>query len=85
MTPTILQEDGYRYFFFSREEPRMHVHVVCAEGEAKFWLEPQIDLAKNYRLSRRQLKHIEQVIEANYATFVNAWKTHFRNRSDRDH
>jgi hypothetical protein len=26
----------------------MHVHVVCADGEAKHWLEPDIELAKNY-------------------------------------
>ena len=24
----------------------MHVHVHCADGEAKFWLEPEIELAK---------------------------------------
>ncbi|GCA93508.1 DUF4160 domain-containing protein [Microcystis aeruginosa 11-30S32] len=29
----------------------MHVHVHCAEGEAKFLLEPQIELARNYNLS----------------------------------
>lgn len=40
----------------------MHVHVYSADGEAKFWLEPAIELAKNYRLSRRQLKEIEQIL-----------------------
>ena len=29
----------------------MHVHIHCGDGEAKFWLEPQIELARNYRLS----------------------------------
>lgn len=43
---------GYRFFFFSREESRMHVHAICSDGEAKFWREPQIELAKNHRLSR---------------------------------
>ncbi len=52
MSPTIFREKGYRFFFFSREETRMHVHVYRADGEAKFWLEPEIELAKNYRLSR---------------------------------
>ena len=37
---------GYRFFFFSREEPRMHVHVICADGESKFWLDPAIELAR---------------------------------------
>ncbi|MFO1364758.1 MAG: DUF4160 domain-containing protein [Burkholderiales bacterium] len=29
----------------------MHVHVHGENGEAKFWLEPQIALARNYGLS----------------------------------
>lgn len=48
MSPTVFREKGYRFFFFSREEPRMHVHVVSGDGEAKFWLEPELELAKNY-------------------------------------
>jgi hypothetical protein len=51
MSPTIFREKGYRFFFFYREEIRMHVHVYCGDGEAKFWLEPEIELARNYRLS----------------------------------
>lgn len=46
MSPTILIEKGYRFFFFSREETRMHIHVNCGNGEAKFWLEPEIELEK---------------------------------------
>ena len=77
MSPTILREKGYRFFFFSREETRMHVHVYCDNGEAKFWLEPEIELARNYRLSRLQLKQIEEIIEERYDQFTAAWQTHF--------
>jgi Domain of unknown function (DUF4160) len=59
MSPTVFKEVGFRFFFFSREEPRMHVHIVSEDGEAKFWLEPEIELARNYRYSRKQLKVIE--------------------------
>lgn len=24
----------------------MHIHVFCPEGEAKFWLEPMVELAQ---------------------------------------
>ena len=34
----------------------MHVHVYCADGEAKFWLDPEIELTKNYRLPRKRPK-----------------------------
>ncbi|SER65787.1 protein of unknown function [Nitrosomonas sp. Nm51] len=77
MTPTIHREKGYRLFFFSREEARKHIHVYCGDGEAKFWLEPQIELAKNYRLSRFQLKEIEVIIETHYDEFKAAWEKHF--------
>ena len=50
MAPTIWKEKGYRFFFFSREEPRAHVHVASPDGEAKFWLDPEIELARNVGL-----------------------------------
>lgn len=78
MTPTIFYEKGYRFFFFSREEQRMHIHVYCAEGEAKFWLEPQLELAKNYNLSRKQLREIENIIEKHYDEIKTAWTDWFR-------
>ncbi len=77
MSPTILREKGYRFFFFSREETRRHVHIYCEKGEAKVWLEPEIELAKNYRLSRLQLKQIEEIIEEYYDELTAAWEKHF--------
>lgn len=62
MSPTVFREKGYRFFFFSREEERMHVHVISGDGETKFWLEPEIKLAKNYKLTEKQLKVIETII-----------------------
>jgi hypothetical protein len=43
--PTIFQFRKFQFFFFSREESRMHVHIHTPEGEAKYWLEPEIELA----------------------------------------
>jgi Domain of unknown function (DUF4160) len=49
MSPTVFRDGPYRFFFFfSREEERLHIHVQSADGEAKFWIEPQIELARNY-------------------------------------
>ncbi|MBI5602753.1 MAG: DUF4160 domain-containing protein [Deltaproteobacteria bacterium] len=73
MSPTILRERGYRFFFFSREESRAHVHVVCADGEAKYWLSPEVELAKNHGLSHYRLKEIEGIIEVHYEEFKRAW------------
>ena len=46
--PTISREGPYRFFFNSREESRMHVHVQSADGACKFWLS----------LSSHSLNHI---------------------------
>lgn len=77
MSPTILREAGLRFYFFSREETRMHVHVASAGGEAKFWLEPQIELARNHRLTRAELKRAEQLIETRYDELCQRWRDHF--------
>ncbi|MDJ0656144.1 MAG: DUF4160 domain-containing protein [Xanthomonadales bacterium] len=66
-----------RTHFFSREEPRMRVHVLSGDGEAKFCLEPEIELARNYRFNRAQLRTIEQLIESHYDELTAAWKKHF--------
>jgi hypothetical protein len=43
--PTVLRADGFRFFFYANEgnEPA-HIHVRKAEGEAKFWLTPNVSL-----------------------------------------
>ena len=64
MSPTVFREKGYRFFFFSLEETRMHVHVRSPDGEAKYWLEPSIELARNHRLSDVQLLNIQRIVEA---------------------
>ena len=77
MSPTIHRERGYRFFFFSREELRPHIHVYGRDGEAKFWLDPKLELARNYRLSKVQLREIEKIIEAHYDEFKAAWEEYF--------
>ncbi|MBV6448469.1 DUF4160 domain-containing protein [Nitrosomonas sp.] len=77
MSPTVFREAGYRFFFFSREETRMHVHITSETGEAKFWLKPDITLAKNFGYSQKQLRDIESLIEVHYDELIRAWQQHF--------
>lgn len=77
MSPTIFREKGFRFFFFSREETRMHVHAQGANGEAKFWLMPEIELARNHGLSRSGLKQLEAIIEERRDEIIAAWKSNF--------
>ena len=75
--PTVLRIKGFRFFFFSREETRKHIHVCSGNGEAKFWVEPEIELAKNCGYSRQELKEIENIIEENHEYIIRAWDEHF--------
>ncbi len=72
LSPTIVRHGGFRLFFFSREEARAHVHVSCADGEAKFWLEPRIELAENHGLSRMQLRSAESLVKVHHDTIRHA-------------
>ena len=76
MSPTVFQEKGFRFFFFSKEESRKHVHVYCGDGEAKFWLEPTIELAENYGLKRKQLSQVQRIIEERKDEIIDAWTKH---------
>ncbi len=77
MSPTIFRAGPYRFYFFSREEARPHVHVQSPEGEAKFWLEPSLELAKNYRLGDSDLQRIKRLIEEHEDEIRAAWQRHF--------
>ena len=79
MSPTVFKIGSYRFFFFSREELRKHIHVFHPDGEAKFWLEPDIELARNYKLTEKQLNEIKKIIEENQDEIKNSWKEHFGN------
>lgn len=57
----------------------MHVHVSHAEGEAKFWLEPQIILAQNIGLSAKVLRQAQSLIEEYEHDIRTAWHRHFGN------
>lgn len=77
MSPTVFKVKKYRFFFFSREELRMHVHVTSPEGEAKFWLDPIVALADHYNLSKKQLKELQTIVEERTDEIKKAWKKHF--------
>lgn len=79
MAPTIFREGSFRFFFFSREESRIHIHVAHTDGEAKFWLEPKIELAINQGLSQKQLNEALSLVQQHQEEILNAWRTHFGN------
>jgi Domain of unknown function (DUF4160) len=77
LPPTILRDGEFRLFFFSREEPRIHVHVSHPDGEAKFWLTPDVQLAKNVGLNDSRLRQAQKLVEAHQQEITNAWNNFF--------
>jgi hypothetical protein len=77
VSPTVLRVKGFRFYFFSREENRPHVHVQHAEGEAKFWIEPAVELHANYGLKAKRVVEAHRLVEAHVDEIRNAWTKHF--------
>ena len=53
--------------------------MYCGDGEAKFWLEPKVELVYNHNLRRKQLREIKALIDEHYEEIVDAWRDHFGN------
>jgi hypothetical protein len=64
LSPTVFREGEFRFFFFSREESRIHIHVSHPEGEAKFWLRPSIELVRNIGLNSSKIKDAERIVKS---------------------
>lgn len=77
MSPSIFREKGYRFYFLSNEEDRIHIHVTCESGEAKLWLEPIVSLAVHYKLNTKKLNEIQGIVEEHRDEIVQAWRNHF--------
>jgi hypothetical protein len=77
MSPTIFRHGDLRFFFFSREESRLHVHVQSPDGEAKFWLDPVIALAQNHRRKPQDLMEAPRLVGEHEPQIRSAWSRHF--------
>jgi hypothetical protein len=80
MTPTVFREKGHRFYFLSNEEKRVHIHVTCEDGEAKYWLEPIVSLAVSHGLNPRKLNEIQKIVEEYRNEIIEAWQRHFNKR-----
>jgi hypothetical protein len=77
VSPTILRTAGFRFYFFSREELRVHVHVQSPRGEAKIWIEPEIELAQDHGLGRVHAAQAVRLVREHEKEIRQAWKKHF--------
>lgn len=79
--PVIFRYKGYRFFFYSNEgSPRepVHVHVRGSGGEAKFWLQPLVQLDNSNGFDARTLRELAETVEQNAAVIERTWNEYFR-------
>ena len=76
--PVVMRDGPYRYFFYSKEnnEPP-HVHVARGRDEAKFWLEPNVTLARAHGLARHEINRLQHMVEQHRDELLRRWNEHF--------
>jgi hypothetical protein len=75
--PTILRDQGFRFYFYSHEpnEPP-HIHVDKDGASAKFWLQP-VALARNMGLTSHDVMWALKKVRIESGRFLEAWHGHF--------
>ena len=56
----------------------MHVHVSASKGEGKFWIEPDIGLAMNAGLTKRDIANILEILRKKKNEIIDSWKKHLK-------
>lgn len=76
--PTVLIEQGFRFFFWSNEndEP-VHIHVEKGGAEGKIWLEPNVKVAYMHGFTSKEQKIIISIMAVKLLTFKQKWNEHF--------
>jgi len=74
MSPTVFRYKNARFYFFTREESRMHIHVQTPDGEAKFWIEPDIELAETINLKPKELTRLKKIVIKHQQEIIHEWK-----------
>lgn len=82
MSPVLRRENGYVFKIYSNEEDRKHIHVIKAENEAKYWLEPEVELDESFGFDSKELKKIETIIKNNADDLKNKYAIHVGRRTD---
>lgn len=68
---------GLKFYFFSNDHEPIHVHVSSGDAEAKFRVEPNIELIENCGLKPREIRQALMAIEENKEVIAERWNEYF--------
>lgn len=72
--PTIFEQDGYRFFFYSNEHPP--VHVRYGAGEAVFNVRPVVELRESHGMKVGELSKAQKLAKEQADMIVAKWHEH---------
>ena len=75
--PTILNKDGYRFYFFSNEHEPIHVHVRFGAGKARFELAEDVSLLESKGMKVQELRRAQELAEENAELIRRKWREYF--------
>ena len=73
--PTLLQQDGFKFFFYANEHEPQHIHVERAGDFAKIEL-ATLRVVSNY-MKPKDLKKALSIVAENQKHFARAWNEYF--------
>ena len=73
--PTLLDKNGFKFFFYANEHEPKHIHVMKNDDFAKIELK-SLKVVQNY-LKPKDLKFALQVVKENKKEFERIWDEWF--------
>ena len=74
--PTLLNKDGFRFFFYANDHLPRHVHWIGHGGEIKIILK-NLELVHNFAMKTNDLKRALKIVEVNRLSFMGQWDEFF--------
>ncbi len=76
--PTLLNKNGFKFFFYANEHEPKHIHVMKNDDFAKIELD-DLKVVQNY-LKPKDLKFVLGVVKENKKEFERIWDEWFDKR-----
>ncbi|MCI5157915.1 MAG: DUF4160 domain-containing protein [Candidatus Electrothrix sp. AUS1_2] len=73
--PTLLNQDGFKFFFYANEHEPCHIHVMKGEGYCK--VELKGCRVVNNCMKPKDLKKGLAIIHVNKDEFIRKWNEYF--------
>ena len=76
--PKVLEQKGFKFSFYSNEnKEKAHLHVSKGNGNAKYWLEPEVKEDYSYGFTLSERREIRVIMQKDYLVLLNKWYGYF--------